>query len=130
MEIGALVLVVDPAPPTGLDRECVGELLGLTPREGHLAVALAEGRTVSEVALEMGRSVKTVRRHLKRIAILRGAIGPWLEACLRPWQHFVAWTAAGHPKGRSEAEEPWLDAPMASRHSAQVRTDRRLRPNK
>ena len=41
-----------------------------------------------------------------RIATLRQAIGPWPEACLRPWQHFVAWTAAGHPKGRSEAEEP------------------------
>ena len=40
------------------------------------------------------------------IATLRQAIGPWPESCLRSWQHFVAWTAAGHPKGLSEAEEP------------------------
>ena len=28
------------------------------------------------------------------------------KLALRPWQHCVAWTAAGHPKGRSGAEEP------------------------
>ena len=66
-EVGALVLAVDPAPPAGLDRERVGELLGLTPRESHLAVALAEGRTVSDVARETGRSVNTVRWHLQHI---------------------------------------------------------------
>ena len=49
------------------DRERVGELLGLTPRESQLAVALAEGRTVSEVARETGRSVNTVRWHLQHI---------------------------------------------------------------
>ena len=31
------------------------------------------------------------------IATLRQAIGPWPEACLRPWQHFVASTASRHP---------------------------------
>ena len=41
---------------------------------------------------------------------------PRPEACFRPWQHFVVWTAVGHPKGRSEAEE---------RHSRSTR--RRLR---
>ena len=66
-EVGALVLAVDPAPPAGLDRERVGELLGLTPRESHLAVALAEGRTVSDVARETERSVNTVRWHLQHI---------------------------------------------------------------
>ena len=66
-EVGALVLAVDPAPPAELDRERVGELLGLTPRESHLAVALAEGRTVSDVARETGRSVNTVRWHLQHI---------------------------------------------------------------
>ncbi len=66
-EVGALVLMVEPAPPTGLDRERVGEILGLTPRESHLAVALAEGRTVSDVARETGRSVNTVRWHLQHI---------------------------------------------------------------
>ena len=48
----------------------------------------------------------TVRAASSPIATLRQAIGPWPEACLRPRQHFVGWTAAGHPKGRSEAEEP------------------------
>ena len=66
-EIGALVLAVDLAPPAGLDRERVGELLGLTPRESYLAVALAEGRTVSDVARETRRSENTVRWHLHRI---------------------------------------------------------------
>ena len=42
-------------------------LLGLTPRESHLALALAEGRTVQDVARETGRSVNTVRWHLQHI---------------------------------------------------------------
>ena len=67
VEPGALVLVVEPAAGTGVDRERVGELLGLTPRESHLAVALAEGRTVQDVARETGRSVNTVRWHLQHI---------------------------------------------------------------
>ena len=66
-EAGALVLAVDPAGAAGLDRERVGELLGLTPRESHLAVALAEGRTVQDVAREWGRSVNTVRWHLQHV---------------------------------------------------------------
>ena len=66
-EAGALVLAVDPAARTGLDRERVGALLGLTPRESHLAVALAEGRTVQDVTREWGRSVNTVRWHLQHV---------------------------------------------------------------
>ena len=66
-EAGALVLAVDPAGAAGLDRERVGELLGLTPRESHLAVALAEGRTVQDIAREWGRSANTVRWHLQHV---------------------------------------------------------------
>lgn len=64
-EPGALVLVVEPADRPGLDPERVGALLGLTPRESHLA--LAEGRTVRDVAREWGRSVHTVRWHRQHV---------------------------------------------------------------
>ena len=66
-DAGAVVLVVEPPGRPGLDPERVGALLGLTPRESHLAVALAEGRTVQDVARETGRSVNTVRWHRQRI---------------------------------------------------------------
>ena len=66
-EPGALVLVAEPAGRPGPDPERVGALLGLTPQESRLAVALAEGRTVREVAREWGRSEHTLRWHRQHI---------------------------------------------------------------
>ena len=41
--------------------------LGLTPAESQLAVELAEGKTVREIAVATGRTANTLYWHLKRI---------------------------------------------------------------
>jgi len=65
--IGAVVLVADPSGPARVDPARVAALLDLTPVEGQLAVALATGRTLRDVALATGRTEETVRWHLKQI---------------------------------------------------------------
>ena len=45
----------------------IGQLLGLTPTESRVAVGLAEGKTVPDVAAASGRAEGTVRIHLKRV---------------------------------------------------------------
>lgn len=65
--VGALVLAVDPADRAGIDPVRVGRALGLTPAESRVAVALAEGRTVDEIAARSGRSRNTVRWHVRHI---------------------------------------------------------------
>ena len=63
-----LVLVVDPATPAPrIDPEVVGMALGLTPTESALAVMLAVGHSVSQIAAQTGRTEGTVRWHLKQI---------------------------------------------------------------
>ena len=49
----------------------------------------------------MRHAARICRHHRGRIAFSQ-----WLEACLQPWQPYVARSAPCHPKGRSEAEEP------------------------
>ena len=63
---GALVLI-DRLDRHPLDAEQVGSVLGLTPAESRVAVGLAEGRTVPDIAAASGRAASTVRIHLKRI---------------------------------------------------------------
>ena len=63
----ALVLVVDPTSRMRVDPGLVAEILGLTPAESQVAVLLAEGRTVRDIALATGRSVSTVRWHMKHV---------------------------------------------------------------
>ncbi len=65
--IGAVVLVADPSGPARVDPARVAALLDLTPAEGQLAVALATGRTLRDIALATGRTEETVRWHLKQI---------------------------------------------------------------
>ncbi len=65
--VGALVLVVDPAERAPVDPERVGEALGLTPAESRVAAALAEGRTIDEIAAASGRSRNTVKWHTQHI---------------------------------------------------------------
>ena len=64
---GALVLVDGPDGPCGLDAAQVEAVLGLTPAESRVALGLAEGRTVPDIAAASGRAASTVRIHLKRI---------------------------------------------------------------
>ena len=69
--VAALVLVIDRGP-RGIDPASVAEALGLTAAESRVAVLLAEGRTVSEIAAATGRSEKTVRWHVRQIFEKRG----------------------------------------------------------
>lgn len=66
-QLGALVLIVDPASRPRGEPELVTKLLGLTPAESRVAVAIAAGQTVAGTALELGCAEGTARTHLKRI---------------------------------------------------------------
>ena len=65
--IAALVLVVDPADQTRVDPVLAAAILGLTAAESGVAVSLAEGRTISDIARITGRSEHTIRWHVKQI---------------------------------------------------------------
>ncbi|MDE0206917.1 MAG: helix-turn-helix transcriptional regulator [Candidatus Tectomicrobia bacterium] len=65
--VAALVLVVEPGSAARLDAETVAAALGLTETESQVAVALAMGKTVSDVAKERGTTIGTGRFHVKRI---------------------------------------------------------------
>ena len=63
--VAALVLVVDPASRVRIDPAVLNDLLGLTPAESQVAVMLAEGRTIRQIAVATGRSEGTIRWHVK-----------------------------------------------------------------
>ena len=63
----AIVLVVDPGSRSRVDPGTVAEVLGLTPTESQVAVLLADGRNVRDIAAAMDCSYATVRWHLRRI---------------------------------------------------------------
>ena len=65
--VAALVLVVDPARKPRIDADVVAAALGLTPTEAAIAVMLATGYSLREIASAMGRSENTVRWHLKQV---------------------------------------------------------------
>ena len=64
---GALVLIVDPAHTPRIDADLVASALGLTPTESAIAVMLATGFSLREIAASMRRGVGTIRWHLKQI---------------------------------------------------------------
>ena len=66
-DLGALVLVAGMGAPQRRDADEVGRELGLTPAESRVAVGLAEGRTVPDIAAQSGRAAGTVRAQLKSI---------------------------------------------------------------
>ena len=65
--VAALVLIVDPLSRVRIDPALVAAVLGLTPTETEIAVLLAEGHTVRQIAAATGRGYSTVRSHLKRV---------------------------------------------------------------
>ena len=65
--LGALVLIVDPDSRPRVAPDLLARFRGLTPRESHVAVAIASGQTVAGTALELGCSESTVRTHLKQV---------------------------------------------------------------
>ena len=67
--VAALVVVVDPAAKPTIALERVAAALGLTRAESRIAVALAEGATVREIAAASHRAESTVRELVKRIHV-------------------------------------------------------------
>ena len=65
--IAALVVVVDPASGIGIDAGVAAEALGLTGMESQVAVLLAQGMSVREIAAATGRKVSTIRSHVKHM---------------------------------------------------------------
>ena len=70
--VAALVLVVDPASRFRIDPAIAGATLGLTGMESQVAVLLAEGRSVAQIAAAMGRKESTIRTHVKHIFVKLG----------------------------------------------------------
>ena len=66
-QVAALVLIVDPSSGLRIDLGLVAASLGLTPAESQVAVELAQGHSVTEIAERTGRSEGTIRWHVKRI---------------------------------------------------------------
>ncbi len=70
--IAALVLVIDPASQGRIDPGQVETLLGLTRAESQVAVLLAQGRTIRDIAAATGRTEGTIRWHVKQIFARNG----------------------------------------------------------
>ena len=70
--VAALVLVVDPENRIRIDPSMVAEVLGLTKMESRVAVLLAEGKSVREIALAMSRKEGTIYWHVKNIFAKHG----------------------------------------------------------
>ena len=68
----ALVLVIDPAGRWAIDQRLVAAALDLTPSQSQVAVMLAEGHTVFDIAAATGRRPGTVRQLLKQVHRRRG----------------------------------------------------------
>ncbi len=65
--VAALVLLIDPVNWARINPELVKEALGLTPSETEIAILLAEGKSVRQIAEVTGRSYDTVRFHIRHI---------------------------------------------------------------
>ncbi len=68
----ALVLIVEPGRLPRIDTGLVARALGLSQHESQVAVWLAEGKTVHEMAEATGRTTGAVYWHLKQIYLKLG----------------------------------------------------------
>ena len=75
LPVAALVLVVDAASRPRLDAELVAAVLGLSVAESQVAVMLAEGRTLRDIAMATNRQESTakvlMRRAYRKLGISR-----------------------------------------------------------
>ena len=70
--VAALVLVVVPGGRVRIDAGMVSSVLGLTPAESEVAVWLAQGYAIRDIAIKTGRSPSTIRWHIKHIFAKHG----------------------------------------------------------
>ena len=64
--VAALVLLVEPGSRPRLDAELTAAVLGLSAAESQVAIMLAEGRTLSDIAMTTGRQTSTVKVLIRR----------------------------------------------------------------
>ena len=65
--IAALILIIEPRSQHRIDPDLVARILGLTPMESRVAVWLAEGKSVRDMAEATGRTQGSIYWHLKQI---------------------------------------------------------------
>ena len=65
--VAVLLLLVEPGYQPGLDPALVAQSLDLSPAESHIAVWLAEGRTVRDIAETTGRQEGSIYWYVNRI---------------------------------------------------------------
>ena len=70
--VAAIVLVVDPAGGASVDPAVAAAALGLTGMESRVAVRLARGMSVKEIAAATGRKESTIRTHVKHMFAKHG----------------------------------------------------------
>ena len=70
--VAALVLIVDPASGADFDDGVVAAALDFTKMESRVAVLLAQGMSVSQIAVTMGRKESTIRSHVKNMFAKHG----------------------------------------------------------
>ena len=68
-----MVLVADPDEPADLDLDALIQLMGLTPAEARLLAGLAQGRSMQEVADDLGIRMSTARTYMARMLSKTGA---------------------------------------------------------
>ena len=64
---GPLVEIIEPGNHPDIEPGLVGVALGITSRESQVAVMLAEGRAVSDIAMALRCQENTVRYHIKQM---------------------------------------------------------------
>ena len=67
LPVAALVLIVEPGQHHRIDPDLVARTLRLTPAESQVAVSLAEGKNVREIARTTGLTEGAIYWHLKQI---------------------------------------------------------------
>ena len=70
--VAALVLVIDPAGGADIDPGVVATALDLTGMQSRVAVLLARGMSVPEIAAATGRKESTIRSHVKHVYARHG----------------------------------------------------------
>ena len=70
--VATLVLIVDPAGGSEVDPVAAAAALGLTRTESRVAVLLARGMSVKEIAKATGRKESTIRTHVKHMFAKHG----------------------------------------------------------
>lgn len=68
-----LATLFDPRQTRRLDAYGLGQLLGLTPAQARVAIALGEGHTPQQIAQAAGLSLSTVRAHIRQVLARLGA---------------------------------------------------------